>query len=217
MPRPAVRTLTTDLAAVDSVVEELARGVGVDEWAGDLGFRFRTALTEALVNAMKHGNGCDPSKAVEVAVSASEKALVVRVSDQGSGFDPVKIPDPTQPERIGASHGRGVFLMRSLCEDVSYNSAGNEVTLTILAPGGHESDGQPHVAPSARATVAPSARATDAADARTADATDARATDAADARTADATDARATDAADARTADATDARATDAADARTAD
>ena len=96
---------------------------------------FRVALAEALANAMLYGNGPDPAKRVQVHVNVTSLAVSARVTDQGNGFDPDAVEDPTTPENLVRPGGRGLFLMRQLLDEVHYNERGNSVTL-ILRLGG---------------------------------------------------------------------------------
>jgi serine/threonine-protein kinase RsbW len=80
---------------------------------------------------MLYGNAHDPSKHVRVEVTLDDGRLEARITDQGTGFDPSAIPDPTAPENLLKDGGRGVFLMRQLLDDVSYNDRGNQVTLVL--------------------------------------------------------------------------------------
>ncbi len=92
--------------------------------------RVRLALTEALSNAIVHGNRQDPAKRVEIrAACAEEEHLIVSVTDEGEGFDPAQIPDPTLAENIFSSHGRGIFLMRKLMDDAEHRLGGRQVVL----------------------------------------------------------------------------------------
>ena len=92
-------------------------------------FGIRLALEEALVNAIKHGNGQDPSKTVSVRYQITLQHFMIEVQDQGRGFDPEGVPDPLAPENLERPGGRGVFLMRHYMSWVQYNEAGNCVTL----------------------------------------------------------------------------------------
>ena len=92
---------------------------------------FRVGLTEALSNAMLYGNADDPQKRVRVEVTLAGGQLKARVTDQGRGFDPGAVPDPTRPENLDKANGRGLFLMRQLLDEVSFNDRGNEVTLVL--------------------------------------------------------------------------------------
>ena len=84
-----------------------------------------------ISNAMLYGNGHDPSKRVKVEVTMVDGSLRAQVTDQGSGFDPSSVPDPTTPENVVKCGGRGLFLMRKLLDEVSYNEQGNSVTLVL--------------------------------------------------------------------------------------
>jgi len=90
------------------------------------------ALAEALSNAAVHGNKLRPRSKVEVGISVAPGAkATVTVKDAGPGFDVSKVPDPSAPENLLETHGRGVFLMRALVDAIDYNDKGNEVTLTV--------------------------------------------------------------------------------------
>lgn len=93
------------------------------------------SLTEAVNNAIIHGNGMDKSKTVEVELFRRGNSLCARVSDQGKGFNPADIPDPTSPEEICNCGGRGVFLINELCDKVEYadNGATVKMQFTVKA------------------------------------------------------------------------------------
>ena len=86
---------------------------------------------EAVNNAILHGNNGNPEKIVEIEISCINNDLTIRVTDEGNGFKPENIPDPTKPENIEAQNGRGVFLMSRLADSIKYNDKGNTVTLTF--------------------------------------------------------------------------------------
>jgi serine/threonine-protein kinase RsbW len=93
------------------------------------------ALTEAVNNAIHHGNRLDPSKNVTLGYVAREDSLLFMVQDQGPGFDYSHLPDPTDPQNIEKPHGRGVFLMRALADNVEFADQGATVTMAFsLAP-----------------------------------------------------------------------------------
>ena len=89
------------------------------------------ALTEAVNNAIHHGNRLDPSKQVTVGYRAGHGKITFFVKDQGPGFDHDQLPDPTDPENIEKPHGRGVFLMRALADMVAFNDHGATVAMTF--------------------------------------------------------------------------------------
>ena len=98
-----------------------------------LSLNFRVGLAEALANAMLYGNGQDPAKLVKLEVTVERRRVEARVTDQGVGFDPDAMPDPTEPANISRTHGRGIFLMRALLDEVHFNERGNSVTLVLRA------------------------------------------------------------------------------------
>ena len=96
----------------------------------DLDNNLKLALVEAVTNAMEHGNRWDVNKRVEVEAVATPELLEVRVRDQGEGFDFSHLPDPTQEENLLCERGRGIFLMRSIMDQVVFVPPGNQVILS---------------------------------------------------------------------------------------
>ena len=86
-------------------------------------------LTEALINALKHGNREDPSKQVVLSYHVATDRVLIEVEDEGPGFDPDSIPDPRLPENVERTCGRGLFLMRHYSTWLRFNDRGNRVTL----------------------------------------------------------------------------------------
>ena len=89
------------------------------------------SLSEAVNNAMSHGNGNIFEKNTLVVSSLNKNKLVFTISDQGSGFDFSQLPDPTSPENIEKPQGRGIFLMNHLSDGVSFEEPGNKVEITF--------------------------------------------------------------------------------------
>jgi serine/threonine-protein kinase RsbW len=89
----------------------------------------RLALEEALVNAIKHGNGLDPNKQVHVVCQISAEKVRIVIEDEGIGFRPDDVPDPTEDENLEKPCGRGIMLMRAFLSTVEYNERGNRVVL----------------------------------------------------------------------------------------
>jgi serine/threonine-protein kinase RsbW len=88
------------------------------------------ALLEALSNAIIHGNREDPGKTIDVCGGCDDQArVVIAVTDHGDGFDPAVLADPTSGQNIFAGHGRGVFLMKHLVDEVEFNLGGRQVVL----------------------------------------------------------------------------------------
>lgn len=142
MNRDLVLELPTDIHSIGGAVDYvMSRCLTCETHARRLNLNFRVGLTEALSNAMMYGNGHDPSKNVVVEILLAEGRLQATVRDQGAGFDPSAVPDPTQPENLSRPCGRGLFLMRKLLDEVSYNDRGNEVTLVLRLESGGAFDG----------------------------------------------------------------------------
>jgi serine/threonine-protein kinase RsbW len=112
---------------VDRILEAVAPA-GLDE---DRLTDLAVALAEALSNAAVHGHRLDPKRRVAIVLVVEPGCVVVEVSDSGIGFDAHAVRDPTSPERQLAPGGRGIFLMRRLVDEVSYNASGNTVRLTV--------------------------------------------------------------------------------------
>ena len=87
------------------------------------------SMEEALVNAIRHGNRDDESKTIRIAYQADSRTVRIEISDQGDGFDPLQLVDPTRPDRVHLPTGRGVFLMRNYMDSVEFNDVGNRVTM----------------------------------------------------------------------------------------
>ena len=111
---------------VERKVLEQVQRLGYGETAR---FGIRLALEEAINNAIKHGNEGDPAKGVEISFSVTEQQVEITVADQGDGFDPDSIADPTTEENLQKPSGRGIMLMRAYVDEVRYSSKGNAVTL----------------------------------------------------------------------------------------
>jgi serine/threonine-protein kinase RsbW len=93
-------------------------------------FSIKLALEEALINAIKHGNQMDRAKKVRVLYRVMVGFFEVRVMDEGTGFDPGDVPDPTAVENLERPCGRGLMLMRHYMTEVCYSSSGNSVAMS---------------------------------------------------------------------------------------
>ena len=130
--RELVLELPSDLESIEHAVEFVMRrcqpcGARADR----LRLNFRVGLTEALSNAIRYGNGTDPHKRVRMEIEVREQSLTARITDEGCGFDPDCVPDPTTPQNLLKPGGRGLFLMKKLLDEVRYNDRGNSVTLVL--------------------------------------------------------------------------------------
>ena len=142
MENDLVLEIPTDVRSIEHAVEYVVQRCRTCEtYQKRLRFNFRVGLTEALTTAVLYGNAHDPSKHVLVEVALEDGRLEARVTDQGGGFDPSSIPDPTEPENILKPGGRGLFIMRQLLDEVSYNDRGNQVTLVLRLEQGSALEG----------------------------------------------------------------------------
>lgn len=127
-----------DLRAIETSVERIVdygRSVGFNP--DRLRLNLRVGLTEALANAMLYGNRQDPRKRVRVEATITPAEIAVRITDEGIGFDPEALPDPTLPANIMRSRGRGIFLIRHLMDHVEFNEKGNSIRMVLAnGPGG---------------------------------------------------------------------------------
>ncbi len=132
MDSDLVIELPNDVRTIEGAVDYVVQRCDTCSAHADrLRLNFRVGLTEALANAMLYGNAQDPDKRVKVEVTVGAKAITAKVTDEGSGFDPMQVPDPTTPANIMKDGGRGLFLMRQLLDEVSFNDQGNCVTLVL--------------------------------------------------------------------------------------
>lgn len=116
--------------AVDPAVQQIMAEVRKTHCVEGKEDDIELALSEALANAVVHGCQCDPTKTVECFVVCDEKrGLVIVVRDPGTGFDPASVPVPTEAENIYAHHGRGVYLMNQLMDEVKFHKNGTEIHL----------------------------------------------------------------------------------------
>lgn len=137
MASDLVLDLPNDLSSIEEAVEfvmEQCTPCACDPRR--LRLNLRVGLAEALANAMLYGNGRDPSKRVKVEVAFQDTSITARITDQGAGFDPMTVPDPTTPLNLLKEEGRGIFLMRKLLDEVHFNDRGNCVTLILRIPKG---------------------------------------------------------------------------------
>ena len=121
-----LRSTPRSVVAVESFLEEVASKYRVNP---DTYGNILVSLTEAVTNAIRHGNQCDEKKTVRIQLKKCKDILAFRVSDEGCGFDHTSLPDPTCPELIDQPGGRGVFLMRALCDEVSFLDNGSTVEM----------------------------------------------------------------------------------------
>lgn len=118
----------SNIACLESYVDKV---MGEFDISKDLYANMLISLTEAVNNAIIHGNGCDNSKYVHIYIKRTSDRVSFEVCDEGKGFDPEAIPDPTTRENITHEGGRGVFLIRQLCDKVKFNKNGSSIELAF--------------------------------------------------------------------------------------
>lgn len=111
------------------ILIEVIDALRLHQWCDEDQFSIRMALEEAIMNAIKHGNECDPSKMVRIKIGFNDLIFEATITDRGCGFDPDQVPDPTADENLGKSCGRGVMLMKEFVDTLEFNECGNKVTL----------------------------------------------------------------------------------------
>jgi len=112
--------IPSNIKVVDDTVTKIVGLIG-SGYSSDEVERIDLALREALVNAIVHGNGSDPKKSVRICVGLQpDNGVIIVVKDSRSGFDPSRLPNPVVGKSLLAGHGRGIFLINQLMEDVRF-------------------------------------------------------------------------------------------------
>lgn len=124
-----IESSAENLRLVERLIEDVCEIYNVSE---DNFGNILIAVTEAVNNAIAHGNKNNPTKSVQIGFENQERKITFSVSDEGSGFDFNGLPDPTDPKNIDKINGRGVFLMKHLADKVEFNNNGKEVLLTFV-------------------------------------------------------------------------------------
>jgi len=127
--------IPSDPAEARQIQEEIERQLKTTEFSEKEIFSIKLALEEALVNAIKHGNNFDRSKKVRIAYNVHPERFDIVITDEGTGFDPSDVPDPTAVENLERPCGRGLMLMRYYMSEVSFMSNGKTVAMTKIRNG----------------------------------------------------------------------------------
>ena len=122
--------IPSELAEARRVQDDIEEALQANGYGEKDIFSIRLALEEALVNAIKHGNQLDPGKTVRGFYDVTPGRFEVRIEDEGPGFNPADLPDPTDPINIERSCGRGVFLIQNYMTSVEYHGRGNVLSMT---------------------------------------------------------------------------------------
>ena len=123
------RVIPSETGAGAPLLQEILQQLEKHDWIQHDIFSIHLAMEKALVNPIRHGNRLDTSKHVHVACRMKPDLVRIEITDEGEGFDPSSVPDPTDPDHIEAPSGRGLMLMRSFMSRVEYNDVGNHVVM----------------------------------------------------------------------------------------
>jgi serine/threonine-protein kinase RsbW len=121
--------IASDPAEARRVQEEIEAALKAQQYSEHDIFSIRLAVEEALVNAIKHGNRMDRTKQVQITYHVYADQFEVSIADEGQGFDPEEVPDPTAEENLERPCGRGLMLMRHYMSEVSFSTLGNSVLM----------------------------------------------------------------------------------------
>lgn len=127
-----LKSQSESLSMVERMIEEVRDTYKVNE---DTFGNMLVALTEAVTNAINHGNKSDPSKTVQIQYGCVHNTLTFTISDEGKGFDFYNLPDPTAPENLEKECGRGIFLMKHLADQLIFSDGGRVVELNFKLNG----------------------------------------------------------------------------------
>lgn len=123
-----IQSEISNIRKIEALIDELSSELKINREAYG---KILVATMEAVNNAIIHGNKTDNTKFVSVNFTIQESRLLVTVEDEGKGFNPELIPDPTAPSNIENLHGRGVYLMTNLADNIEFNSSGNQVRMVF--------------------------------------------------------------------------------------
>lgn len=121
-----IESRITNIRIVENEIDFATNEIGISP---DNYGKILVSTLEAVNNAILHGNNSNPEKIVEILISYKNSELSITVKDEGMGFKPEKVPDPTIPENIESINGRGVFLMSHLADKIIFNKKGNAVKM----------------------------------------------------------------------------------------
>ncbi len=116
------------LARVENIIEEIKEEYEISE---EIYGNILVSLSEAVNNAIKHGNNYNPEKDIEFSFEFTDKEYVFIVSDQGTGFDFTNVPDPTHPDNLEKTDGRGIFIVRNLSDNVEFENDGRTMKISF--------------------------------------------------------------------------------------
>lgn len=128
-------TLERNREKISNLIDEILLQAKGHDFGDSSLFAIRLAIEEAITNAFEHGHSqLDPSLPILVEYAITETDIQIAIEDQGPGFSPADLPDPTLQENLSKPSGRGVMLMRAYMTDVAFNKKGNRVRLRFQRP-----------------------------------------------------------------------------------
>jgi serine/threonine-protein kinase RsbW len=123
-----IPSILENIRMIESFIDNAREKFRLDD---DIYGNIMIAVTEAVNNAIKHGNEGDKSKNVSLSLSLKDSLIQFVIKDEGSGFDYENLPDPTSPENLEKIGGRGIFLMKHLSDEVQFKEKGKVVQLNF--------------------------------------------------------------------------------------
>ncbi|MBX7124358.1 MAG: ATP-binding protein [Cyclobacteriaceae bacterium] len=123
-----IPSISDNIRMIESFIDNAKERFHLDE---DLYGNIMIAVTEAVNNAIRHGNQADSSKNVSLVLTLDDSLLKFIIEDEGKGFDFAHLPDPTAPENLEKPGGRGIFLMKHLSDEVTFRDGGRVVELSF--------------------------------------------------------------------------------------
>ena len=126
--RIEIPSLSENIRVIESFIDNAKEKFHLNE---DIYGNIMIAVTEAVNNAIRHGNKADSTKNVSLGLSLEEGMIKFRIEDEGPGFDFHNLPDPTAPENLEKPGGRGIFLMKHLADEVDFSQQGKVVELSF--------------------------------------------------------------------------------------
>ncbi len=121
-------SVTKNINIIEKLIDDLSAEYGLHS---DIYGKLLLAVVEGVNNAIVHGNKLDKNKIVSVEYSICEDKVEFTIMDEGLGFDYTNIPDPTKPENLEKTHGRGIFLMHHLADRIEFENDGCIVKMTF--------------------------------------------------------------------------------------
>ena len=129
MPISRSVVVSSTPTAIIDVFKEMVKGLQANNFSEEDIFAIHLALEEAFINAVRHGNKMEPSKAVKIDYAVEGDKIEISMTDEGPGFDPEVIPDPRYGDNLYKPTGRGMLLMRSFMDVIEYSKQGNSVRM----------------------------------------------------------------------------------------